>query len=139
MELLGRRFNLALSQIATAKRVRVDAAMQAALVIVNPAANLVTVSQADAAAAGNTAALNFTKRFVQDSSGVWTVATAASGNTLTPAGTEALIVIEFSAASLSDGYRWVFATIATAGTLLWVLGDLSVQRDPRNLRAAHSV
>ncbi|HEV8527462.1 MAG TPA: hypothetical protein VGS60_07920 [Actinomycetes bacterium] len=139
MESLGRHFNLAVSQIATARRVYLGEAQQATLIVVDPAANLVTVSQHNAASAGSTSALNFTKRYQQDSAGIWTVATQAPGNTFTPAGTEDLIVVEFNAKALAGGFRWVSATIATAGTLLWVISGLARQRTPPNLRAAHSV
>lgn len=137
MEGLGRSFDLALSQIATAKRVSVGDAAAASLIVVDPAANLVTVSQATAFSGGTTAALNFTRRWTQ-TSGVWTLVTAASGNTFTPAGTEDLIVVEFDMRQLADGMKYVFATIATAGTLIWALHDLQVQRDPALLRRLDS-
>jgi hypothetical protein len=57
-----------------------------------------------------------------------------SGNTFTPAGTEDLIVVEFESRGLADGDRYVSATIATAGTLIWHLHDLTVARKPVLLR-----
>lgn len=134
MEGLGRVHNFAGSSIAAARRVYVGDAGSFALIVVNPAANLVTVTQATAQSGGSTAALNFTKRYAQTTTGVWVVTTASSGNTFTPAGTEDLVVIEFSNASLSDGFKYVFATIATAGELVWALHDLAVQRHPASLR-----
>lgn len=133
MEGLGRLFNLVGSSIAANRRVYVGDTTGFALVVVNPAANLVTVQQHTLQAAGTTAALNFTKRYAQ-TGGVWTVATQASGNTFTPAGTEDLVVIEFSANGLADGMKYVSAAIATAGELVWLLHDLAVQRAPANLR-----
>jgi hypothetical protein len=134
MEALGRLHNMAGSSIAAARRVYVGDAGSFSLLVVKPAANLVTVSQATAQSGGSTAALNFTKRYAQTTTAVWAVSTQASGNTFTPAGTENLVVIEFSNASLTDGFKYVFATIATAGELVWILHDLAVQRHPANLR-----
>lgn len=138
MEALGRTCNIAVSQIAGNRRVYVGEAQQATLVVVDPAANLVTVQQHTAASAGSSAALNLTKKYNQDTNGVWTVATQASGNTFTPAGTEDLVVVEFNVNSLSAGFKYVSASIATAGTIIWLISDLAVQRTPTNLRAVHS-
>jgi hypothetical protein len=103
-------------------------------VVVDPAANLVTVQQDTAPSAGSTAALNFTKRYNQ-ASDVWTQVTQAAGNTFTPAGTEDLVVVEFDAKQQSDGFRDVSATIATAGTIIWHLHDLGVARKPALLQS----
>lgn len=133
MEALGRLHNFAGSSIAANRRVSVRDADGFALLVVNPAANLVTVSQHTAQSAGTTAALNFTRRYAQTTTGVWVATTAAAGNTFTPAGTEDLVVIEFSQDALSDGFLYVSATQATAGELVWVLHDLNIQRAATNL------
>jgi len=133
MEALGRLHNLAGSSIAAARRVSVKDCDAFALLVVNPAANLVTVNQHTLQSGGTTAALNFTRRYAQTTSGVWVVSTQASGNTFTPAGTEDLVVVEFSTDTLADGFTYVSATIATAGELVWITHDLNVQRAPANL------
>jgi hypothetical protein len=67
MKGLGRLFTLGTSQIAANKRVYVGERVAFALVVVDPAADLVTVQQHTALSAGSTAALNFTKRYNQAS------------------------------------------------------------------------
>jgi hypothetical protein len=79
-------------------------------------------------------ALNFATRYNQTGD-VWTQVSQAARNAFTPAGTEDLVVVEFDTRALSDGYRYVSATIATAGTLLWYLHDLEVARKPTLLRS----
>lgn len=134
MEGLGRQYNLGLSQIAANKRIYVGETAAFALIVVDPAANLVTVQQHTLAAAGSSAALNFTKRYNQTAD-VWAEVAQASGNTFTPAGTEDFVVVEFDTRALADGFKYVSASIATAGTIIWHLHDLEVQRKPVNLRS----
>lgn len=136
MEALGRVHDLSIT-LQTQKRIYVGDVAGFSLVAVDAPANLVTVQQHTLFAAGSTSALNFVKRYKQ-TAGVWSEVVAASGNTFTPDAAADLEVIEFDTDALADGFKYVSAAIATAGTLLWVLHDLQVQRKPVNMRRLDS-
>lgn len=82
-----------------------------------------------------------------DNSQTWSRVTQAAASEVTVSATldtdiqQNLLVIEVNASSLSDGYEWVSVNVPDLGagdktmTVLAILYDLAVQRDPRNLAA----
>lgn len=64
---------------------------------------------------------------------------ADPGGDTTSAEQEQIVVIEVDASELSDGYEWISADVtvgntgAQLGCVLYILGDLQVQRTPVNL------
>lgn len=133
MELLGRHYNALADGLSTG-RANVTDAGQVSVLVVSGGANQITVNQHDAAAAGNTEALNFDHVYTQ-TDGVWTrVAVEPAANTFTPGAAVDVVVIEIPVTALDDGFSYVAASQATAGTPVILLGDLSIQRTPANLR-----
>lgn len=64
---------------------------------------------------------------------------ADPGGDTTSAEQEQIVVIEVDATQLADGYEWISADVtvgntgAQLGCVLYILGDLTVQRTPANL------
>lgn len=74
-----------------------------------------------------------------DAGGTWTAKAATDANTFTLGGaTNDTGVVTVRAEQLADGYDSVKAT-ASAGTLVAIIHDLSVQRKPSNLQSSLAV
>lgn len=108
---------------------------------------VLTLNQWNVSTAGAAAAINvdhyYTKAHATaPETTAWSRVAMASGRTVTLTGLAALAgfaVIEISANSLADGYKYLSVDTADAGAtaqlacLFWVLHDLSVQRAPASL------
>lgn len=137
---LGRLFNLGVS-ITTAKlrfNMR-DADMIGILLVGATAVTNLTLNECNAATGGTEQALAVITRY-------WTIASAAAPTAwLTPITQGAastvpsinggLTYFEVSGVSMSDGFKYIDTTHATA-TMVYILNGLDVRRAPENLVSA---
>lgn len=134
---LGRTYNATSSVTTTNKRVSLrDCSGIGFLVTGASGATAVTIQEANAASGGtiqNLAAI--TEYWTQAATGgVWTrVVQAAAATATTVANAGALLYVFIPQGALSDGFTYLAASHAT-GTIVYLLGDLDVQRTPPNLR-----
>lgn len=137
VEGLGRLFNYGTSTglVATAARMSLKNYAGCGIVVVGATGNTpVTVNEANAATGGTSQGLVKVTRYYQQAAGAgtWTkvlqAAAAASGNI----GAGGIFSCYIDGTQLSDGFTYLQAGHAT-GTVLYVLHDVEVQRDPRNL------
>lgn len=160
MEALGRILDLApgidpvdvSGGAKTGKRVYLGDASGATLVVYKGVEAgtddpVLTLNQWTVSSSGSAAAINvdhyYTKAHATaPETTAWTRVSMASGRTVTLTGLAALAgfaVIEFSANSLSDGYKYLSVDTADAGStaqlagFMWILHDLEVQRSAANL------
>lgn len=136
MEGLGRAFNLATSATTSAVRVNLENARGVTFVLIGATSGNATIQEHNAATSGTSANLAVITRYYTQASGVWTKVTQAAAATIT-AVTGGLAAVYISAASLSDGYKWVSASHAS-GSFVYILHDLDVQRAPASLKAVTS-
>ncbi len=136
---LGRQYNLLSSVTTAARRVSLrDASGVGFYVVGASAATGLTITEATAATGGTSQTIpgTFVYWTMANASGVWTQQTAAaSGSINTIANAAAGLYVWVSQGALSDGFRYLAASHAT-GTIVYIIGDLDVQRKPVNLRDA---
>lgn len=134
---LGRQYNLTSSVTTANKRVSLRDCSGIGFVVAGASgATAVTIQEANAATGGtiqNLAAI--TEYWTQAATGgVWTrVVQAAAATATTVASAGALLYVFIPQGALSDGFTYLAASHAT-GTIVYLLGDLDVQRTPSNLR-----
>ena len=133
MEGLGREFNLATSATTSAVRANLENARGITIVLIGATSGNATITEANAASGGTSQNLAVITRYYTQNNGVWTKVTQAAAATVTAA-TGGLLAVYISAASLSDGFKWVAASHAS-GSFVYILHDLDVQRAPANLKA----
>lgn len=134
---LGRQYNLTSSVTTTNKRVSLRDCSGIGFVVAGAsAATAVTIQEANAATGGTIQNLaTITEYWTQAATGgVWTrVVQAAAATATTVANAGALLYVFVPQGALSDGFTYLAASHAT-GTIVYLLGDLDVQRTPSNLR-----
>lgn len=135
---LGRTYNALSSVTTAARRVSLrDCSGVGFLVVGASGATTVTISEANAASGGTSQTLAGTFSYWTMAAGAGTWTAGAGGvngtsiNTIAAAG--ALLYVWIPQGALSDGFSYLAASHAT-GTIVYVLGDLDVQRKPVNLR-----
>lgn len=156
MEALGRLFDVA--QIvapvdingagATGNRVHLKNASACTFLVSLAAganATVIDLQEHDAATGGTSQDLDIVTRCYKkseatlDADETWTLVTQAAASEVTTGGAlQELWAIEVDAASLSDGFGWVSVNLsdpaaAEAASVVAILHDLNVQRDPANL------
>jgi len=136
MEALGRVFNLATSATTGKTRVNLENARGVTFVLIGATSGNATINECNAASGGTEQALAVVTRYYTQNNGVWTKVTQAAASTVTAA-TGGLLAVYVSAASLSDGFKYVDASHAS-GSFVYILHDLDVQRTPANLKAVTS-
>jgi len=136
---LGRVFNLASSVTTGAKRAALTDASGIGFVVAGASgATTLTITEANAATGGTSQTLAGTFDYwTMPATGpaIWTKGAGGvngtSINTLAAAG--ALLYVFIPQGALSDGFSYLAASHAT-GTIIYIMGDLDVQRRPVNLR-----
>lgn len=125
---LGRLFNVLNQAAAGTVRVNLRSATGVTFIATGATTGSVTVQEANAATGGTAQNLARITAYWTQTNGVWTRVTQAAAATfpLTAAG---ITVAEIDTAMLSDGFSYVTAN-HSAGTVLHVLHDLEVQRNP---------
>lgn len=136
MRALGRLFNAATSATTTATPFGLKDAGGATIVLIGATSGAATIQEAQDSAGTGAQNLAIFTEYYRQASGVWTKVTQAAGATVT-AGTGGLLVAEVDAAQLSDGYTHITASHAS-GSFVILPRDLTVQRDPANLRSVTS-
>lgn len=134
---LGRSYNL-LSSVTTGNRAVSlrDTSGIAFAVVGASAATALTIQEATSAAGAGAQTIPGTYVYwtMAAGTGVWTQQAAAAANAITTiAAAGALLYVWIPQGALSDGYSYLRASHAT-GTVLYISGDLDVQRKPTNLR-----
>lgn len=161
---LGRTYDVSISQApvdqsggaTTGKRVSLAEARHVDLLIVKAAEAtgtddpVLTIQQHKVNTSGTPANLATIDHYwkksqtTMDGTETWTYVSQAASQTVTLTGEatkQGLYVIEIEADDLTDGYHYVSANIADAGSTaqllgsVWVLGQLAVERKPSNMRA----
>ncbi len=133
---LGYRYNLGVS-VTTAKTRfnQRDAAVCGILVVGATGATNLTLNECNAASAGTEQALaQVTQYWTQAVAGTttaWTRVTQAAASTV-PSINGGLTYFEVSGVSMSDGFKYLDATHATA-TMIFILNGLDVRRAPESL------
>jgi len=134
MEGLGRLFNLVTSATTAKVRANLENARGITIVLIGATSGNATINECNAATGGTEQALAVITRYYTQNNGVWTKVTQAAASTVT-AVTGGLLAVYISAASLSDGFKYIDATHAS-GSFVYILHDLDVQRTPANLKNA---
>jgi hypothetical protein len=138
---LGRTLNATVSVTTAVKRVSLrDCAGVLFLMTNSSGTTPMTITEANAASGGTSQAcpgipVGTTYWTQATGTGVWTanVTTVASQITTTIAAVGALHAIYVPQGALSDGFSYLAASHAT-GTIVYIMGDLDVQRRATNLR-----
>lgn len=136
---LGRNYNALSSVTTAARRVSLrDCSGVGFFVVGASGATTVTITEANAASGGTSQTLagTFSYWTMANGADTWTAgAGGVNGTSITTvANAAALLYVWIPQGALSDGFSYLAASHAT-GTILYVLGDLDVQRKPTNLRA----
>jgi hypothetical protein len=134
MEGLGRLFNLLTSATTAKVRANLENARGITIVLIGATSGAATINECNAASGGTEQALAVITRYYTQNNGVWTKVTQAAASTVTAA-TGGLLAVYISAASLSDGFKYIDATHAS-GSFVYIVHDLDVQRTPANLKNA---
>ncbi len=133
---LGRAFNATSSVTTTARRVSLkDYSGCGFLVVGASAATPVTISESTAQTGGTRQTIPGLASFVYytmaNGAGTWTL---GAGAPTTIANAAALLYVWVPQGALSDGFSYLDASHAT-GTIVYLLGDVDVQRRPTLLRS----
>jgi hypothetical protein len=136
---LGYRFNLGVSPTTTKNRYNMrDAEVVGILVVGATAATALTLNECNAATGGTEQALAvITQVWTQASAtapAAWTSAPQAAASTITSIN-GGVSYFEVSGVSMSDGFKYLDATHATA-TMIFILNGLDVRRAPSSLVSA---
>ena len=138
---LGRTLNATVSVTTAAKRVSLRDCSGVLFLLTNSSgATAMTITEANAATGGTSQAcpgiaIGTTYYTQATGTGVWTanLTTVASQITTSINAVGALHAIYVNQGALSDGFSYLAASHAT-GSIIYILGDLDVQRLPTNLR-----
>jgi hypothetical protein len=136
---LGRLFNTGVSITTAKNRFNMENASVVGILMVGASAvtNL-TLNECNAATGGTEQALAVVTTYWTQASAAaptaWTKVTQAAASTV-PSINGGLTYFEVSAVSMSDGFKYLDTTHATA-TMIYVLHELEVKRAPENLKSA---
>ncbi len=125
---LGRQYNVLNQAAAGVVRVNLRAATGITFVALTATSGNVTVQECNAASGGTAQNLARITAYWTQTNGIWTRFTQAAAATF-PLTAAAISVAEIDTAMLSDGFSYISATHGT-GTVLHILHDLEVQRNP---------
>ncbi len=136
---LGYRFNLGVSITTAKNRFNMrDAEMIGVLMIGASAVTNLTLNECNAATAGTEQALAVVTQYWTQASAAaptaWTRVTQAAASTV-PSINGGLTYFEVSGVSMSDGFKYIDVTHATA-TMSLILNGLDVRRAPESLLSA---
>src|ERR1035437_2064663 len=136
---LGYRFNCGVSPTTTKNRFNMrDAEVVGILIVGATAVSNLMLNECNAASAGTEQALTQVTQYWTQASATaptaWTRVTQAAAST-GPSINGGLTYFEVSAASMSDGFKYLVATHATA-TMTFILNGLDVRRAPESLVSA---
>jgi len=136
---LGNRFNVGVSPTTQKNRFNMRDADVVTIVMVGAtAATNLTLNECNAASAGTEQALAVVTTYWTQASATaptaWTKVTQAAASTV-PSINGGLTVFEVSAVSMSDGFKYLDVTHATA-TMVFILNALDVRRSPELLVSA---
>jgi len=136
---LGRLFNLGVSVTTAKNRFNMrDYDMIGVLLVGATAVTNLTLNECNAASGGTEQALAVVTAYWTQASAAaptaWTKVTQGAASTV-PSINGGLTYFEVSGVSMSDGFRYIDTTHATA-TMVYVLNGLDVKRAPENLVSA---
>src|SRR6266487_915194 len=136
---LGRLFNLGVSVTTAKNRFNMrDYDMIGVLLVGATAVTNLTLNECNAASGGTEQALAVVTTYWTQASAAaptaWTKVTQGAASTV-PSINGGLTYFEVSAVSLSDGFKYVDVTHATA-TMVFIMHGLEVMRAPENLKSA---
>src|SRR6266542_3831754 len=136
---LGRLFNLGVSVTTAKNRFNMrDYDMIGVLLVGATAVTNLTLNECNAASGGTEQALAVVTTYWTQASAAaptaWTKVTQGAASTV-PSINGGLTYFEVSGVSMSDGFRYIDTTHATA-TMVYVLNGLDVKRAPENLVSA---
>ncbi len=136
---LGRLFNLGVSVTTATNRFNMrDYDMIGVLLVGATAVTNLTLNECNAASGGTEQALAVVTTYWTQASAAaptaWTKVTQGAASTV-PSINGGLTYFEVSGVSMSDGFRYIDTTHATA-TMVYVLNGLDVKRAPENLVSA---
>jgi hypothetical protein len=133
MRALGRLYQVATSATTAKTRINMQNYRSCAFVLIGATSGAATINECNAASGGTEQALAVITTYYTQASGVWTKVTQAAGSTVT-AVAGGLLVVEISADSMSDGFKYLDATHAS-GSFVYIASDVEVGRKPENLMA----
>jgi hypothetical protein len=136
---LGRLYNVGVSPTTTKNRYNLENTDCVGVLLVGAsAATNATVNECNAASGGTEQALavvtTYWTQAVATAPAAWTKVTQGAASTV-PSINGGVTYFEVSAVSLSDGFKYLDVTHATA-TIVFILHDLDVKRTPENLKSA---
>jgi hypothetical protein len=136
---LGNRFNIGVSPTTQKNRFNMRDADVVTIVMVGAtAATNLTLNECNAATGGTEQALAVVTTYWTQASATaptaWTKVTQAAASTV-PSINGGVTVFEVAAVSMSDGFRYLDVTHATA-TMVFILNALDVRRSPELLVSA---
>jgi hypothetical protein len=136
---LGRLFNMGVSITTAKSRFNLeDAGVVGILMVGASAVTNLTLNECNAATGGTEQALAVVTTYWTQAAAAtptaWTKVTQAAASTV-PSINGGLTYFEVSAVSLSDGFKYVDTTHATA-TMIYVLHGLQIKRAPENMKSA---
>jgi hypothetical protein len=137
MEALGRLFNVV--PVADGVEVNMRDASAVTFVCVGANAETFTLAEAtDAAGTGAQTLATITRYYSGATSAgadAWVEETIAAGGVVTTTTAKPVAVIHVQQAEMSDGFDYLRVTSSSTGTVVAIVHDLNVQRDPANLPA----
>lgn len=136
---LGRLFNLGVSITTAKSRFNMrDCAMIGVLLVGATGATNLTLNECNAASGGTEQALAVVTQYWTQAAAAtptaWTRVTQAAASTV-PSINGGLTYFEVAAVTMSDGFKYIDTTHATA-TMVYVLNGLNVKRAPESLVSA---
>ena len=136
---LGNRFNIAVSVTTAKQRINMrDCDVIGVLMVGATAVTNLTLNECNAASAGTEQALavvtTYWTQLVVGSVTAWIVNTQAAASTV-PSINGGITYFEVSGVSMSDGFKYIDTTHATA-TMIYVMSGLDVRRSPDKLVSA---
>lgn len=136
---LGRLYNVGASVTTAKNRFNMEnAAVVGILMVGASAVTNLTLNECNAASGGTEQALAVVTTYWTQAAvatpTAWTKVTQAAASTV-PSINGGLTYFEVAAVSLSDGFKYIDVTHATA-TMVFILHDLEVHRAPENLKSA---
>jgi len=133
-ELLG-RVNLATSATTAALRFNMKDCAGLTIVAIGASSGAVTITESNANTGGTSQTIPYRPYYYDQASGTWSARQLAGSNgTVTLA--QSLTAIFIPPGALSDGFRWIAASHASA-SFVYIAEGL-VQRKPGNLRAVNA-
>lgn len=130
------RVNLATSATTTALRFNMKDCAGLTIVCIGATSADVTITEANANSGGTSQTIPYKPFFYTQNAGVWSARTAATVNGTVTLATGGLAAIFIPPGALSDGFRWIAASHASA-SFVYIAEGL-VQRKPANLRAVNA-